>query len=104
MSETKDIQKEVFEKNLKTKSEKDMKDFCDELANSIHNICNKYGVQNRTISFKYSEQWSSYGGNYKYASFDENSKKQMEEFFSQRSINQFQEALQNFAWAVNNQQ
>lgn len=101
-SENTEAIEKVFTKNLSNKANADQAKFQSEIATAIMQICSRYNLQRPNLNFRYYEQYSSYSGNQSFVSFEKDSEKMIKEFFAQRSMDQFQEALNNFAWAVQN--
>lgn len=101
MENTEAIEK-VFTENLSNKANADKIKFQSEIAAAIMHICSRYNLRETSLNFRYYEQYSSYSGNQPFVSFEKDTEKRIKEFFAQRSMDQFQEALNNFAWAVQN--
>lgn len=101
----KTITEKTFEKNLKTKADFEFEKFTEAVATAVRNVSSNYGVNISKLDFRFSEHYNSFDrGNTPFAHPSSDCKKYLEEHFVERSLNQFQEALNNFAWAVENQQ
>lgn len=102
------IETEQFKKNLQSKASADLKAMQEEMAKALSPIFDRYGF-GREVNFtlRFYRHYSSYtySGNSGYVpstSFDEKEIKKINEHFERKSIEDFQDALKNFAWAVQN--
>lgn len=101
----KNIENEVFTKNLATKADKDLIAFQKELAIAVKKIAEKYGLNSREhFSIRYSCYHSAYVGVEPNVQFVDEDLKKIKQHFSTMAMEKFQEALNNFAWAVQNAQ
>ncbi len=89
---------EVFQKNLGQQAELKFSELCDEVGVAITKIAKKYGLDNNIsgISFRVLRDDSVYIDNGEH-------RKSIILEMQKNLLNDFQNSLDNFAWAVENQ-
>ncbi len=104
------ITTEAFNKSLTQKAESDRQKFLQDIGAAIQPIVDRYGLdKGLCFTFSFSQSWSDYvaygrSGYTARVSVSGEQDEKIRKFFQTKSMEQFQEALQSFAWAVRQQQ
>lgn len=102
---------EVFEKNLQKRADKQYADMMREIGESVQGVLHKNGILNGNITFSlsYSSYHDSYSDNPRYGrirpivKINDEPREAIRKHFEEKCLTEFEEALKNFAWAVEQQ-
>lgn len=100
----------AFQKNLTEKSEKEFRQMCESIGVAIQNVLRNHGQHLEMycdgFTFRYIKASGDYGyGSSKARVIIENKEhlEKIDNFLKEKAMKDFQDALNNFAWAVQNQ-